>query len=163
VNKTEIAYISSFLFQFSTFERSRKMRNTSSRIPRRDFFRKSTAATAAVAAGSLVTNADLDSVSAQVNTNSSPTDLKITDMRLALIGNQYILRLDTNQGLIGWGELHASSSKTYALMLKSRILGMNPCNVDQIFRKIKQLDPEAFISMGSVMGVYGQGFDKIKL
>ena len=32
-----------------------------------------------------------------------------------------------------------------------------------IFRKIKQLDPEAFISMGSVMGVYGQGFDKIKL
>jgi len=32
-----------------------------------------------------------------------------------------------------------------------------------IFRKIKQLDPDAFISMGSVMGVYGQGFDKIKL
>ncbi len=114
------------------------MRNTSSRIARRNFFRKSAAATAAVAAGSLVTNTDLDSVSAQVNANSSPSDLKITDMRLALIGNQYILRLDTNQGLIGWGELHASSSKTYALMLKSRILGMNPCNVDQIFRKIKQ-------------------------
>jgi len=32
-----------------------------------------------------------------------------------------------------------------------------------IFRKIKQLDPDAFISMGSVMGVYGQGFDKLKL
>ena len=32
-----------------------------------------------------------------------------------------------------------------------------------IFRKIKEIDPEAFISMGSVMGVYGQGFDKIKL
>jgi len=32
-----------------------------------------------------------------------------------------------------------------------------------VFRQIKQIDPEAFISMGSVMGVYGQGFDKIKL
>ena len=32
-----------------------------------------------------------------------------------------------------------------------------------IFRKIKEIDPDAFISMGSVMGVYGQGFDKIKL
>ena len=32
-----------------------------------------------------------------------------------------------------------------------------------IFRKIKQLDPDAFISMGSVMGVFGKGFDKIKL
>jgi uncharacterized membrane-anchored protein YitT (DUF2179 family) len=31
-----------------------------------------------------------------------------------------------------------------------------------IFRKIKEIDPDAFISMGSVMGVYGQGFDKIK-
>ena len=33
----------------------------------------------------------------------------------------------------------------------------------QIFRKIKEIDPEAFISMGSVMGVYGKGFDNIKL
>ncbi len=32
-----------------------------------------------------------------------------------------------------------------------------------IFRKIKQIDPDAFISMGSVMGVYGEGFEKIKL
>ena len=32
-----------------------------------------------------------------------------------------------------------------------------------IFRKIKEIDPTAFISMGSVMGVYGEGFDKLKL
>jgi len=32
-----------------------------------------------------------------------------------------------------------------------------------IFRKIKHLDPDAFISMGSVMGVYGQGFEKLRL
>jgi uncharacterized membrane-anchored protein YitT (DUF2179 family) len=33
----------------------------------------------------------------------------------------------------------------------------------QIFRGIKQIDPDAFITMGSVMGVYGKGFDKLKL
>jgi len=32
-----------------------------------------------------------------------------------------------------------------------------------IFRKIKEIDPDAFISMGSVMGVYGQGFEKLRL
>ena len=32
----------------------------------------------------------------------------------------------------------------------------------EIFRKIKELDPNAFISLNSVMGVYGKGFDKIK-
>jgi len=31
-----------------------------------------------------------------------------------------------------------------------------------IFRKIKEIDPEAFITMGSVMGVYGQGFEQLK-
>ncbi len=32
-----------------------------------------------------------------------------------------------------------------------------------IFREIKEIDPDAFITMGSVMGVYGKGFEKIKL
>ena len=32
-----------------------------------------------------------------------------------------------------------------------------------IFRKIKEIDPEAFVSMGSVMGVYGQGFEKLRM
>ena len=32
----------------------------------------------------------------------------------------------------------------------------------EIFRKIKELDSNAFISTNSVMGVYGKGFDKIK-
>jgi len=111
-------------------------------LSRRKFIHRTTAATAAVAAGSLVTNADLEALSANVNTNSKPSDLKITDMRLVQLDvggwHQYILRLDTNQGLVGWGELHTGASKRYALMLKSRIMGMNPCNVDQIFRKIKQ-------------------------
>jgi len=32
-----------------------------------------------------------------------------------------------------------------------------------VFRKIKEIDPNAFISMGSVMGVYGEGFEKLRI
>lgn len=76
------------------------------------------------------------------NTYSNPSELKITDMRFVDIDGApkrcTILRIDTNQGISGFGEVRDASSKTYALMLKSRILGENPCNVDKIFRKIKQ-------------------------
>ncbi|MDR0972593.1 MAG: YitT family protein [Prevotellaceae bacterium] len=32
-----------------------------------------------------------------------------------------------------------------------------------IFRLVKQIDPDAFISQSSVIGVYGEGFDRIKV
>ena len=49
-----------------------------------------------------------------------------------------IIRIDTNQGVYGLGEVRDGASATYALMLKSRILGENPLQVDRLFRKIKQ-------------------------
>ena len=77
-----------------------------------------------------------------MNRCSSPSELKITDLRFVDIDGApkrcTILRIDTNQGISGFGEVRDASSKTYALMLKSRILGENPCNVDKTFRKIKQ-------------------------
>ena len=33
----------------------------------------------------------------------------------------------------------------------------------KIFRLIKQIDPNAFVSQSSVIGVYGEGFDAIKV
>ncbi len=35
--------------------------------------------------------------------------------------------------------------------------------VSDVFRSIKEIDPDAFISMGNVMGVYGKGFDRMKV
>jgi len=63
--------------------------------------------------------------------------MRIARMKRRLMGAA-IVRIDTNQGISGYGELQLGASTTYALMLKSRILGENPCNVDRIFRKIKQ-------------------------
>ena len=78
---------------------------------------------------------------------SRPGDLKITDLRTATVGWEgwrfTLIRLDTNQGLSGYGEVRDGASKTYALMLKNRILGENPCNVDRVFRKIKQFGHHA--------------------
>src|SRR5690242_2918239 len=77
-----------------------------------------------------------------VNTNSSPSQLKITDLRVAVVVKAPmtcpIIRIDTNQGVYGLGEVRDGASPTYALMLKSRLLGENPCQVDKLFRKIKQ-------------------------
>ena len=77
-----------------------------------------------------------------VNTSSAPSELKITDLRVAWVAKAPmdcpIIRIDTNQGVYGLGEVRDGASPTYALMLKSRILGENPCNIDRIFRKIKQ-------------------------
>lgn len=82
-----------------------------------------------------------------VNQHSRPGELKITDMRVATVGWEGwrfpIIRIDTNQGLSGYGEVRDGASKTYALMLKSRLLGENPCNVDKVFRKIKQFGHHA--------------------
>jgi L-alanine-DL-glutamate epimerase-like enolase superfamily enzyme len=81
-----------------------------------------------------------------VNTRSSPSELKITDLRVAIIRAPMrcpIIRLDTNQGIYGLGEVRDGASATYALILKSRLLGENPCNVDRLFRKIKQFGGHA--------------------
>jgi L-alanine-DL-glutamate epimerase-like enolase superfamily enzyme len=91
-----------------------------------------------------------------VNTASRPSDLRITDLRIAnLVGmpmDVSLIRIDTNQGISGYGEVRDGASKTYALMLKSRIMGENPCNVDKIFRKIKQFGHHAR-QAGGVCGI----------
>lgn len=78
----------------------------------------------------------------KVNKNSSPSDLKITDMRYAVVMNGHarcpVIRIDTNQGISGYGEVRDGGSYRYAMFLKSRLLGLNPCAVELAFRRIKQ-------------------------
>ena len=101
-------------------------------------------------------NNDTRQVVDNVNTYSRPSEMRITDMRIAQIGHGGwrwpLIRLDTNQGIYGLGEVRDGASKTYALMLKSRLLGENPCDVDRLFRKIKQFGHHARQG-GGVCGV----------
>jgi L-alanine-DL-glutamate epimerase-like enolase superfamily enzyme len=98
---------------------------------------------AAALGGALLSGEPMEAYPKGVNTNSSPSTLKITDLRVATVVKPGpspcpIIRIDTNQGVYGLGEVRDGASPTYALMLKSRLLGENPLQVDRIFRKIKQ-------------------------
>src|SRR5262245_50767739 len=140
-----------------------------------DLFGRRSFLTKGAAAAGLGLFADLEAYPQNVNRNSKPSDLKITDMRIAVlsqnrgqgggggrggrpanartggqaypaaaagrggvVSGQILVRVDTNQGISGYGEMYNGGVPPYALMLKSRILGENPCNVEKIFRKIKQ-------------------------
>ncbi|HJP32082.1 MAG TPA: mandelate racemase/muconate lactonizing enzyme family protein [Candidatus Latescibacteria bacterium] len=96
------------------------------------------------------------SAEASVSTASRPSSLKITDLRVAcLTGAPFrsvLIRIDTNQGISGYGEVRDGGNREYALTLKSRLLGENPCDVDRLFRRIKQFGHHAR-QAGGVCGV----------
>src|SRR6476659_8106691 len=126
-------------------------------LERRDFFRSATAGVVGAAfANSLVTHDDLDALTQNVRTASKPSELKITDLRVAVIAGAPmicpLIRIDTNQGLVGYGEVRDGANERYALSLKSRVVGENPCNVDRVFRKIKQFGGHAR-QAGGVCGI----------
>jgi len=99
---------------------------------------------------------EYDAVLDHVSAASRPSQLKITDMRFADISGApmhcTLMKLYTNQGLIGYGEVRDAATKTYALMLKRLLLGENPCNIDRLFRRIKQFGGPARQG-GGVSGV----------
>jgi len=115
---------------------------------RRSFFR----GTAGAFAASFWADEALEGAVQNVNRNSRPSELRITDLRVAVLGRAPLIRIDTNQGIYGLGEVRDGASKTYALILKSRLLGENPCDVDRLFRKIKQFGFDARQG-GGVSGV----------
>jgi L-alanine-DL-glutamate epimerase-like enolase superfamily enzyme len=129
-------------------------------LDRRGFFTSMGAAVGGVVALGATSTRDADAAAALVQSNvkraSEPSALKITDLRVAVVEKAPmtcpIIRLDTNQGISGYGEVRDGASDTYALFLKSRLLGENPCHVDMVFRKIKQFGGPAR-QAGGVCGI----------
>jgi L-alanine-DL-glutamate epimerase-like enolase superfamily enzyme len=131
------------LEKFGLKEETKVLVSTEKENDRRSFLKKS--ALGGIMLGGFMFSSLEDTLAqstSKVNRNSSPSDLKITDMRYAVVMNGHarcpVIRIDTNQGIYGLGEVRDGASWRYALFLKSRILGMNPCSVEQIFKRIKQ-------------------------
>ncbi len=110
---------------------------------RRDFLKKSTLG--GIALGAATVFSPLEELVARstqrVRRFSGPSALKITDMRYCIlqnVGRTPLIRIDTNQGIFGLGEVRDGADERYALMLKSRLLGANPCNVEMLFKTIRQ-------------------------
>jgi L-alanine-DL-glutamate epimerase-like enolase superfamily enzyme len=118
--------------------------NPSTSNDRRNFLKK--AALGGIALGGLM-HLSIEDTIAQTTQNvsraSSPADLKITDLRVAQKGYggsfaSRIIKIYTNQGLTGIGDIRDGTDQRFALFLKSKIVGLNPCNVEMIFKVIKQ-------------------------
>src|SRR3954471_15142231 len=115
---------------------------------RRSFLKRSTLGGIALGGASALWPIEeiLAKTTQNVSRYSNPSELKITDMRYCIIqnvGRTPIIRIDTNQGIYGLGEVRDGADERYALMLKSRILGQNPCNVEMLFKTIKQFGGHA--------------------
>ncbi len=124
---------------------------------RRSFLK--TSALGGISLGTLFFGSVEDSVAqatSRVNRASSPSQLKITDLRYTLVehlGRKIpLIRLDTNEGIYGLGEVRDGGDERYALILKSRLVGENPCNVEKLFKTLKQFGGHGRMG-GGVSGV----------
>ena len=133
--------------QKAAADRQAEIDNPHTQDNRRNFLKKT--ALGGLTLGSMLGLSTEDTIAqttSKVNKSSNPSDLKITDLRYAVtavMGRTAIIRIDTNQGIYGLGEVRDGADVRYALMLKSRILGENPCNVEKIFKIIKQFGGQA--------------------
>jgi L-alanine-DL-glutamate epimerase-like enolase superfamily enzyme len=87
-----------------------------------------------------------------VNKLSAPSALKITDMRACTVASNYdypIIRVDTNQGVYGLGEVRDAGVKGIALILKAHLLGKNPLEIEPILASIR-----LFAGQGRMGGGY---------
>ena len=121
----------------------KKQKEENEKNGRRGFLQKSLLGGLSLSAFTFANVEDTLAYSTQkVKRHSNPSELKITDLRIAEITGAPmrvpIIRIDTNQGISGYGEVRDGGSARYALFLKSKLLGENPCNVEKVFKKIKQ-------------------------
>jgi L-alanine-DL-glutamate epimerase-like enolase superfamily enzyme len=73
---------------------------------------------------------------------SRPADLKITDIRGATLAAIYdfpIIKVYTNQGIVGLGEVRDAGWIAQALMLKPYLIGKDPLDIEPILRSIRHL------------------------
>ena len=127
--------------------RQAEISNPETNPTRREFLKKTGALYGGISLGAFMFSSTEDAIAqttSKVNRSSSPSELKITDMRYCVLqldtdgSRNPIIRIDTNQGIYGLGEVRDAADERYALFLKSRILGENPCNVEMLFKIIKQ-------------------------
>ena len=54
-----------------------------------------------------------------------------------------ILKIETDQGVYGLGEVRDGLHPDTAMRLKPLLIGQNPCNVENLFRRIKRYGAES--------------------
>jgi L-alanine-DL-glutamate epimerase-like enolase superfamily enzyme len=67
--------------------------------------------------------------------------MKIVDMKCAVIGHSPVVRLITDEGIVGHGEAEATKSylKPHILFYKPYLIGEDPTNVESVMLKIRRM------------------------
>ena len=67
--------------------------------------------------------------------------MKIVDLKCAVIGRNPVVRIDTDEGISGYGEVESTKSylKPHILFYKPYILGQDPTNVERVMLGIRNL------------------------
>ena len=67
--------------------------------------------------------------------------MKITDMKCAIIGRNPVVRIVTDEGISGYGEVESSKSylKPHVLFYKDRVIGADPTNVEGVMLRIRRM------------------------
>jgi L-alanine-DL-glutamate epimerase-like enolase superfamily enzyme len=101
---------------------------------------------------------EMEFITQKIKRAGKPSDLKITDVRIAVLTGIPttcpILRIDTNQGISGYGEIRNGASVAYGSFLKSQILGKNPCDVEKTFKLIKRFAGQDYSVGGIEMALW---------
>ncbi len=124
---------------------------------RRSFLKKVVASTAGA---TLLTNFGIgfqNAISAQPLA-SGPSDLKITKVSSAYFladQRKMFIKIETNQGITGYGEAVDAVGGTYYLakQLGDKLIGKNPINVNRLFEDLRRVNPLAPF-VGSQSGVF---------
>ncbi len=88
----------------------------------------------------------------QVNRNSAPSGLRITDMRACRVAANYdypIIKIYTNQDVYGLGEVRDAAVEGIALILKPYLVGRSPLTIERTLSPLRQ-----FAGQGRMGGGY---------
>src|SRR5215210_7165557 len=76
----------------------------------------------------------------RANIRAQGVGMKITDLKCALIGENPIVRIVTDQGIDGYGEIESAKPyvKPQVLYYRDAILGEDPTNVERVMLRIRR-------------------------
>jgi L-alanine-DL-glutamate epimerase-like enolase superfamily enzyme len=103
-------------------------------VDRRQFVKSSLAASAGLAMAGTASAKNVYGASPKLN-------LKITDLKCAIIGQSPVVRITTNEGIDGYGEAERAKSylKPFVLFYRDYLLNEDPTDVERIMLKIRRL------------------------
>jgi L-alanine-DL-glutamate epimerase-like enolase superfamily enzyme len=106
---------------------------------RRDFIKKSSVG---IGAGLLGANLAFGNEFQGTQSKNVPkSNIKITDLRCAVINNSPVVRITTDAGITGYGQVETSKPylKPFVLFYKDYLIGEDPTNVERVMMKIRRM------------------------